>query len=179
MIQAMDTPTPPEHPVAESSPANAAAAHKAKRRRMLMAAGAAVPTVLTLTSGASVAAASLAPTRFMSAPDKYYRMPVYDAKTKQGNNTVHCVNTPQSKCTDGNGQAPDGSVWVQNDGTRSVAGPFSQVKNVTGSQKTYGLVYVDKKGSIITLDPNGDTSLTYCTTSGMNSIIGAQISKLG
>jgi len=176
----MDTPNTPERPIPETSAADAsAAAHRAKRRRMLLAAGAAVPTVLTLTSGASVSAASLAPTRFTTAPDKFYRMPVYDGKTKTGNKTVHCVNTPQSKCTDGNGKAPDGSVWVQNDGTRSVTGPFSQVNNVTSSQKSYGLVYVDKKGTIITLDPNGDTSLVTTTQSGMDSIIGAQISKLG
>jgi hypothetical protein len=157
------------------------------RRRMLRAAGVALPSVLTLSSGAAVAAASTLaclanqPTttaqRFTSTSDKWARVQVYDGKVK--GDAAHCVNTPQASCTYGSGKAKDGSIWVENDGTRMTAGPFTTVNNVSQQPKSYGLVYVDRNGTIVTLDPNGDTSLVNTTTSCMNSVIGSQISKLG
>ena len=154
----------------------AAEALRAKRRRLLISAGVALPSVLTLTSGASVAFASTLVARFTSTTDQYYRLPVYEGKAK--GHTVHCVNTPQTACTDGAGKVADSSVWIGGDGSRMVAGPYSQV-NLSSGQKAYGLVYIDKKGTIATLDPNGNPDLFFATTAAVESIMGASFSKLG
>jgi len=168
--------TPDAAPVCPEA-AIAAEALRAKRRRLLISAGVALPSVLTLTSGASVAYASTLVARFTSTTDQYYRLPVYEGKTK--GNIVHCVNTPQTSCTDAAAKdATDSSIWIANDGTRMVAGPYSQV-NVSGGKKAYGLVYIDKKGTIATLDPNGNPDLFYATTAAVESIMGANFSKLG
>jgi hypothetical protein len=82
------------------------------RRRLILAAGAALPSVYTLSSGAQTAGASnlaclakqgTAPARFVSQedyarwPDNWLRAPVsygdYDGAT------ADCVTTPQSACT--------------------------------------------------------------------------------
>jgi len=154
----------------------AAEALRAKRRRLLISAGVALPSVLTLTSGASVAYASTLVARFTTTSDQYYRLPVYEGKAK--GHTVHCVNTPQNACTDGIGNAADSSIWITGDGSRMVAGPYSKV-DVSGGRKAYGLVYIDKKGTIATLDPNGNPDLFFATTAAVESIMGANFSKLG
>jgi len=158
----------------------------AARRRLMLGAGAILPSVYTLSSGAQTAVASTlacfntsgtAPTRFVDTQDKWFRSQVYDG-TNSGR-ASHCVSTPQNVCTNGAGGAPAGSVWVKNDGTRFVAGPGNQVNNVTSQPKSYGLVYVDRQGTINTLDPNGNTSLSYASIACYNSILGSRISTLG
>lgn len=173
--------------LAEPATAPRTAAPNAARRRLMLGAGAILPSVYTLSSGATTAAASTlacfnttstsAPARFVDTQDKWYRAQVYDGKN--GGNMAHCVSTPQNSCTNGNGGAPSGSVWVRNDGSRFVAGSGNNVNNVTTKPKSYGLVYVDQNGSVNTLDPNGNTSLSYASLACYNSILGARISKLG
>jgi len=156
-------------------------------RRRLLRVGVLVPSVYTLAGGAATAAASTLacvntnlasePTRFTPGPDKWYRSQVYDGKVS--GQAAHCVSTPQNACSDGNGGGQIGSVWVKNDNSRIVAGPGTQVNNVTSKPTSYGLVYVDQKGTISTLDPTGKTGVGYASLLCVNSMIGASISKLG
>lgn len=157
------------------------------RRRLLLGAGAIVPSVYTLTSGATVAVASnlkcwanqpaSAPNRFTAGDDGWYRSQVYDGKF--GSEKAHCVSSPQSACVDSSGKAKDGSVWMVDDGSRVTSGPYSQVTNVSSGPKSYGLVYVDQQGTVSTHDPNGKPGLNYVADSCWNSILGGRISKLG
>jgi len=155
------------------------------RRRLLIAAGASLPSVYTLTSGAQTAAASslrcwaaqptTPPQRFTTADDAWRRYPVY--KGKFHSDGAYCVTLPQSSCASGaDGQT--GSVWISN-GTRIVNGPGSQITNVGSTQSNYGLVYVNQQGTIKVLDPNGDLSLRPVLASCWTSMVGTSMSKLG
>ncbi|MEP7276859.1 MAG: hypothetical protein ABI812_10920 [Betaproteobacteria bacterium] len=167
--------------------APAAAGPNAARRRLMLGAGAIVPSVLTLSSGAAIAAASSThclntaagtpPQRFTGSQDKWFRAQVYDGKAT--GKSAHCVTTPQTTCTDGNGGGQPGSIWVKDDGSRMMAGPGNDVKNVTSAPKSYGLVYVDQQGTVNTLDPNGNPALSYASIACYNSVLGTRISKLG
>ena len=154
----------------------------------MFGAGAVLPSVLTLSSGAAMAAGSTSacltqtststpPARFVDTQDKWFRAQVYDGKS--GGKAAHCVTTPQNSCIDGTGGGNVGSVWIKSDGSRIVAGPGTQVSNVSSRPQAYGLVYVDQSGTVNTLDPNGNTSLSYASIVCYNSILGARISTLG
>lgn len=54
--------------------------------------------------------------------------------------------------------------------------------NVTGVDSTpsrYGLVYVNQQGTVLTLDPNGNSDLRPVCDSCWASILGGRISMLG
>jgi hypothetical protein len=127
---------------------------------MLLHAGALVPSVLTLSSGAAAAVASnlrctantstsAAATKFSLTDDTWYRKQVYQGKNSGA--YVYCIMNPQSGCIAGS-NAADGSTWIKADAvTKLVSGPGNQVTN-TG-MGPYGLVYVSSDGKYITLDP--------------------------
>ncbi len=178
------------------------------RRRLILAAGAALPSILTLSSGAQAAGASnvvcltrqgAAPPRFVDGGDfaktndGWLRAPVnfgqYDGTP------ANCVTSPQSSCiafTPAKNasalplpaaggpvtNAEEGSVWIVQS-NRMTSSVHTPITNVSLGKKHYGLVYVDQTGTVATLDPNGAPSLTPVTTSCWTSIMGGRISKLG
>jgi hypothetical protein len=160
----------------------------ARRRRLVLGAAGALPTVYTLSSGAAAAATSAvacwsqgqqgtAPQRFTVADDQWYRVQVYDGKYQGA--AMHCVSSPQSACVEGTNQAKAGSYWVSDSGTRVQAGMSVNVNSVSSAPKSYGLVYVNQEGTISTLDPNGQMGLSYCADSCWTSVMGGRISQLG
>lgn len=178
------------------------------RRRLILAAGAALPSILTLSSGAQAAAASnivclaregTPPPRFVDdgdyarTNDGWLRAPVnfgqYDGTP------ANCVTSPQSSCIAFSPQrdasslpvppaggpvtsAEDGSIWMVQ-GNRMTSSRHTPITNVSLGKKHYGLVYVDQTGTVATLDPNGAPSLHAVTTSCWASMMGGRISKLG
>jgi hypothetical protein len=162
------------------------------RRRLLLGAAAALPSVYTLTSGAQTAAASalncLATTtppnlylsRFTTHSDAWTRKQVYMGKV--ANDNAYCVTWNQSSCVNAltPDKSADGSVWIHNNnGVRMVSGPRQTVAKIGLKPQAYGLVYVDAKGTITTLDPNGNPSLQPASASCMASMIGSAKSLLG
>jgi len=155
------------------------------RRRLILAAGAVLPSVYTLSSGAGTAAASntvcrakggTPPARFTSEgdyvrmPDGWVRAPV-DVGEFQGS-PADCVSTPQSACADFSSatiartgpnlsSTTEGTVSSQEGsvwivrGQRMVSSSHVRIENISPLQKQYGLVYVDQTGTVSTLDPDG------------------------
>src|SRR5258708_6039125 len=88
--------------------ASADAGPSRARRRLILGAGAALPSVYTLTSGAQTAAASVLhctvanpPSnlqRFTLADDQWYRNKTYAGK--QGFDPAYCVSSGSLSCTD-------------------------------------------------------------------------------
>ena len=162
-------------------------AKRATRRRLLLGAAAALPSVYTLKSGAQTAVASaiacttrpapLGLQRFTPADDTWVRKHVY--KGQLANDDAYCVMWTQSSCVDPMNatKANPGSVWMHG-GSRVYAGSGTNITKVT-SGGPYGLVYVDKMGTVKTLDPNGDTSLNPIVDSCWASIAGRNQSLLG
>ena len=200
MTDATGTPQVPESSVAAES--RTASPSKA-RRRLILAAGAALPSIYTLSSGAQIAIAShpvchakqgTPPARFVSTPtaDNWVRAPVnvgeYDGTP------ADCVMSPQSACMDpasnwrgSNSLSPGvpaatnaqrGSVWIVQ-GNRVISSPFVPITNVDPGRKHYGLVYVDQAGTVSTLDPNGSLQLSPVTMSCWASVMVGRVSKLG
>ncbi|HEY3181031.1 MAG TPA: hypothetical protein VGL25_19375 [Casimicrobiaceae bacterium] len=166
-------------------------ATRAQRRRLLLGA-AALPSVYTLTSGAAIAAASglncwstqsttTTPQRITSAPDRWYRVQVKSGTEGQTSSVMgYCLKDTQADCTDP--LKPDWSAsqtywYVNGQRTLESRGGIRNIPKTPG----YGLVYVDEKGTIMTLDPAlyPGVDLKYAATSCMTSIIGSTISKLG
>jgi hypothetical protein len=144
-----------------------------------------VPTFYTLSSGAQTAGASLTcvqrnavgpqPQRVTTAPDQWYRKPVVAGK--KGNSMGYCIMDKQGQCPDPfktTMSAPQ-SVWYMN-GQRSVVSG-GDVKQLGSQPQGYGLVYVDKDGTIATLDPNGNPSLA-ALTGGCMASVGAKLMGL-
>ena|SRR5215471_18712222 len=169
------------------------AAHSANpsavRRRLLLAAGAALPSVYTLTSGAQTAVASnlrcwgnpgaTPPQRFTASDDSWYRSPVYTGQYK--GNAAYCVTSPQSACIDSPmhpDHGADGSMWISS-GNRITVGPGDNVTNVGPAPSKYGLVYVNNQGTVKTLDPNGNPNLQPLHDSCWTSMLGGRTSMLG
>jgi hypothetical protein len=177
----------------------------AARRRLILAAGAVLPSVYTLTSGAQTAAASslrcwanggdTPPVRFTPAEDNWVRAKVYVGKSDDGR-AAYCVSTPQNSCISrlDADKAADGSVWIvmnrgiwgvgpglsQVSGSRIVAGPNTKITNVRRTNPAYGAIFVDEQGTIATLDPSGSPAdLRPVAQSCFTSILGGRISKLG
>jgi hypothetical protein len=158
------------------------------RRRLLLGA-VAVPSVYTLTSGAQTAAASVLhcvatsgtatpASRFTTHADAWTRKQVYMGKYTS--DTAYCVTWNQSSCVNALNpdKAADGSVWIHNN-VRMVSGPNQTVAKVGSKPQAYGLVYVDTKGTITTLDPNGNPNLYAASGSCMASMLGGAKSLLG
>ena len=166
------------------------------RRRLLLGAAAALPSVYTLTSGAQTAAISafhcVAATppsnlqRFTQSYDNWFRNKVFVGKW--GNDKAYCVTANQSACVSPlhPDQAAQGSTWIVNNVRRTASntdvnhiGSAPDINPIGSEPQAYGLVYVDAKGTITTLDPNGNPSLQPATGSCMASMIGGANSLLG
>jgi hypothetical protein len=166
------------------------------RRRLLLGAAAALPSVYTLTSGAQTAAASVLhctvanpPSnlqRFTQSDDNWFRNKVYVGRW--GNDKAYCVTAYQSACVNPlhPDQAGQGSTWIVNNVRRTAGntdiyhiGSAPDINRIASEPQAYGLVYVDAKGTIRTLDPNGNLSLQPVTGSCMASMIGGEKSLLG
>jgi hypothetical protein len=151
------------------------------RRRMLLAATGALPSVLTLSSGAASAANYLAcmlnqpnpmPQRFTPGEDNWVRAQVNVAAYE--NRPAYCITTPSSSCVDGGNNAIPGSTWVV-DGNKMTAGIQNNLQVL--NQRAYGLVYVDRTGSIMTLDKN--SNVYPLQDSCWTSIMGGRTMNLG
>jgi hypothetical protein len=162
-------------------------AKRATRRRLLLGAAAALPSVYTLKSGAQTAATSAIACatrppppdlqRFTATDDNWVRKHVY--KGQLANDDAYCVMWTQSSCVDPMNvtKANPGSVWMHG-GSRVYAGNGTNITKLT-SGGPYGLVYVDKMGTVKTIDPNGDTSLNPVVDSCWASVMGRNTSLLG
>lgn len=172
----MTKPALPQNVPAAATPSRA-------RRRLLLGAGA-LPSVLTLSSGAQAAAAStlrcLATNqpaqRFVPNDDNWVRAQVPVA-TYNSSRPAYCVTSPTNACVDISQNAVPGSHWVV-DGNTMTADTQNLLK-VQSQQRSYGLVYVDQAGSIATLDPAGNGNLTPVTDSCWASIMGGRTTNLG
>jgi hypothetical protein len=179
------------------------------RRRLLMAAGAALPSIYTLSSGAATAAASslvcLAkegppPIRFTTdgdyahRPDGWVRAPVTTGE--YDGTPADCITSPQSECSSSfpgpsrgapSAAAPAGApVANAQDGSvwvvqgnRVISSPHVQITNVNAGRPHYGLVYVDQTGTVVTLDPNGSSVLRPVTASCWASMVPGSRPYLG
>lgn len=185
-----------KHQIPDSSVAaqSRVAGHRKARRRLILAAGAALPSIWTLSSGAQTAAASNrlcwthqsepTPARFTPSSDTWYRAPVYVGD--HNGTPAYCVSPRQSECADGAtdsvrtnppaslvgpqaGNAREGSAWIVN-GTRVTAGPGTQITNVGRGPPQYALVYVDQTGTISTLDPTRAGNVNAVTFSCWASV---------
>jgi hypothetical protein len=149
-----------------------------------------------LTSGAQTAAisafhcfAATPPSnlqRFTQSDDNWFRNKVYVGKW--GNDKAYCVTANQSACVNAlhPDQAAQGSTWIVNNVRRTAGstdvsqiGSAPDINRIASEPQAYGLVYVDAKGTIMTLDPNGNPSLQPATGSCMASMIGPANSLLG
>jgi hypothetical protein len=205
MTDATGAPQVPDSTEADSRAENPSKA----RRRLILAAGAVLPSIYTLSSGAQTAAASNLvclskqgppPIRFTKdedyarVSDGWLRAPVnfgeYDGVP------ADCITSPQTSCvafgadrnqTSNGSPSPDGVHGVNAEdgstwvvqGNRVISSSSVPITNVSMGRKHYGLVYVDQTGTIATLDPNGAVNLSPVTTSCWTSIMGGRISKLG
>jgi len=167
--------SPSSAPAAEPGPSRS-------RRRMLLAAGGALPSVLTLSSGAVAAGGSNLvcllnqskqnPQRFTAGEDNWVRAQVNVAAYE--NRPAYCITTPSSSCVDGNNQAIPGSTWVV-DGNNMTAGLQNNLQVL--NTRAYGLVYVDNTGSIMTLDKH--SNLVAVQDSCLTSLLGGRTMNLG
>ena len=175
------------------------AAPNARRRRLLVGAVGALPSVYTLASGAQVAAHSAMacwahepqtpPVRFTRGSDDWVRSTVYSGD--YAGYQAHCVTSPQRPCNtpplhpDKIDEAGDGTVWIVNSGGpsgydyRVIAGPNNQVTKVGRTPPAQGLVYVDRDATFATLDPNGRPFLRPVTASCWASALAGRTTQLG
>ena len=157
------------------------------RRRLILAAGAAIPSVYTLASGAQTAVASnlrcwahppSTPARFTPSDDQWLRVHIYKGTYKQETD-AYCVSSPQSSCVDGSGNGQPGSIWIDSGTGNRITADYQGNKISGATLQPYGLVYVNQDGTITTLDPNGNTSLQPVADSCWTSILGGRVSTLG
>jgi len=182
-------------PVGDGSPGGVAP--NVRRRRLLVTAIGALPSVYTLASGAHTAASShLAcwaqqpltnPPRFTTGTDTWLRSKVYCGS--YDGHPAYCVSNPQNSCVDAlhSSKGGDGSAWIYNNSNyggssgdmRIVVGQGHQVTNVSHTPPTHGLVYVDQNLTLTTLDPNGKSYLHPVSASCWTSIMGGKTTNLG
>lgn len=157
------------------------------RRRLIVGAASVVPTVYTLSSGAQVAVASnlrclqeplSPPPRFTAGRDNWLRAPVYVGQYENG--PAYCVTSPQELCTDvwNPNQGAAGSQWVDNAGNMHIVGPNEPV-DMSHSSRQYGLIYVDRDGTIAALDPNAAPDIQPATQTCWASVMGSWNARLG
>ena len=176
---------PADNPIAASDTRPTIAPSRS-RRRLLLGATSALPSVLTLSSGAQAAVLSnlrciqdnsqATPPRFTSSDDGWTRARV-DVGQFQGQ-SAYCITTPGSACKDPIHPqvAAQGSEWVVGGGTVT-AGPLSQV-TLNNGQQAYALVYIDRHGAITTLDTH-DWEMHPVRDSCWASVAGTASSRLG
>jgi hypothetical protein len=173
----------PTAPTTSPSPA----APNRLRRRLIVGAASVVPTVYTLSSGAQVAVASnlrclqepdTLPPRFTTTRDNWLRAPVYVGQYDNG--PAYCVTSPQEMCTDvwNPNQGAAGSQWVDNAGNMHVVG-VGETVDMSHSSRQYGLIYVDRDGTIAALDPSAANDIQPATSSCWASVMGSWNAKLG
>jgi hypothetical protein len=169
------------------------------RRRFIWAAGAALPSIYTLSSGAQAAIASNlacwarepqpAPARFTPNTDNWLRASVYTGE--YDGTPAYCVSSHQPDCIGrqllglrtnpndpGSDNAQDGSTWIVH-GQRVTSSPAVQITKVGVRPSQYGTVYVDQTGTVLTLDPRSTADLHVVSNSCWTSVLGGRISKLG
>jgi len=175
--------------------ASGAAGPQTARRRLMLGAAAALPSVFTLTSGAQTAVASNARcwendfrnSRAMPAVtmdhDEWLRKEVYYGRI---NGVVaFCAMKDQADCIDPANPAKPalGSIWMV-DGDRITVSDPDSVKQISAGPQAYALVYVDRDGTIATLDPRNSGSgpvvdVQPVKESCWTSILGGRPSLLG
>ena len=179
----MQTPIDPSAPPPVSTPA-ADASPSRTRRRLLLGATGALPSVLTLSSGAQAAVASnlrcltpppQMPTRFTPQDDNWVRAQVNVGAFE--NRPAYCISTPGNACVDSTMHAAPGSKWVVNGNTMTVGIQNSNFQVL--NERSYGLVYIDSTGSIQTLDSQSSVNLQPVTDSCWTSLLGGRTSNLG
>lgn len=155
------------------------------RRRLIVGAASVLPTVYTLSSGAQTATASnarclrdppLEPERFAPTRDEWLRAPVY-VGSYQGQ-AAYCITSPQELCVDvwNPNQAATGSQWIV-DGSIVTAGPGTTI-DLSKAGRQYGLIYVDREGTIAALDPSAAPDIQPSTASCWASVMGSWNAKL-
>jgi hypothetical protein len=164
------------------------------RRRLLLGA-AAIPSVYTLTSGAAVAAASsvscfdatqtATPARVTTAPDQWARAQIKGgtAGAQPSSPKGYCLKDPvkQGECADP--LHPDWSAaqtywYVQGQRTLEAQGGM---RNLTSTSSGYGLLYIDRTGTIQAFDPlaHPGVELKFASIACMNSLSPITKSALG
>lgn len=152
------------------------------RRRLIVGAMGALPSVYTLNSGAQTANTSArcldaqpatAPAKFTTAPDVWLRQEVVTGSgniRNLGTETVYCVASPAGapqntdsyyySCVDPmSNKAKTGTLWVFADGTPvnstdlTKIVPMSKTAFLATGNDKFGLVYVNNQGQPTTLAP--------------------------
>jgi hypothetical protein len=182
---------PPSTPAAIAEPSSQSSGQpsghpSAGRRRLLRGAAGALPSVLTLASGAAVAAGSTLscfgrtdsadlPERFSPTDDHWVRAQTRVAQYQ--NRHAYCITSPSNACVDGSNQVIPGSTWSV-DGANMTAG-MGQNDLIPLSDRAYGLVYIDSRGSITTLNSTSSINLQPVTDSCWTSMLGNRTVNLG
>jgi hypothetical protein len=159
------------------------------RRRLIV--GAAVPTLYTLSSGAALARTSatgaclqepeVPPQRFTGTRDNWLRAPVYVGRyDSQSGPAAYCVTSPQEMCTDvwNPNKGALGSEWVDGSGNMHIVSDSEPVY-MNQANRQYGLIYVDREGTIAALDPHAASDVMPATESCWASVMGSFNAKLG
>jgi len=174
-----------QNPIDTTSPQTGAAQPSRARRKLLLGATGALPSVLTLSSGAQAAIASnlrcltppqQMPTRFLPQDDNWVRAQVHVGELH--GRPAYCVAAQQDGCLDPmvpNHAAP-GTPWIV-DGQQMTAGMDTDLH--VADDRAYGLVYVDRGGSITALDSRAGIGLQPVTDSCWVSVLGGRTSRLG
>jgi hypothetical protein len=173
------------------------------RRRLMLGAAAALPSVFTLSSGAQAAAASSArclaqdnPSRdnpidfrirndTSKAPaltmdrDEWLRKQVYYGRSNGG--PAYCAMDKQSACIDPNNRAlaAKGSVWIVNGERVTVGQQQDTIRQISSGPQAYALVYVDERGTTATLDPGTMKQVQPIKETCWTSVLGGRTSLLG
>lgn len=171
------------------------------RRRLMLGAAAALPSVFTLTSGAQTAVASNAlcwgrgprnpgdpapdpapgnlsdldaerVPRLSMTKDEWLRKEVYYGVSN--GRPAYCALDEQANCIEPYhpGKAATGSVWII-DGDQVTVGPDVSITQISSKPEAYALVYVDRDGLIVTVNSTSP-ELRPVTGNCWNSILGGR-----
>jgi len=181
---------------AEGVPSSATGPQTA-RRRLMLGAAAVLPSVFTLSSGAQTAVASntrcwgrdvrIDFRHSSDAPllstthDEWLRKEVYYGV--HDGQPAYCALEEQALCIEPThpGKAAIGSVWIV-DGERVTVGPQTSITQISSRPQGYALVYVDREGTIATLDRGTMKDMQPVmpvTQNCWTSILGGRVSPLG
>jgi hypothetical protein len=159
------------------------------RRRLMLGAAAALPSVFTLTSGAQTAVASnlrclakgsldsQSVSRLTLTKDEWLRKEVYFGV--ENGHEAYCAMDDQALCLEPmNPSKPAiGSVWIRGS-DRVTVGPQVSITQISSKPQAHALVFVNEDGTIITLDPTAERMHPVMETC-FTSILGGRLSPLG